>query len=104
IPRTTQRHGLGQAVNPHHFKLADNSQTVMRHRRTNSWNHGIEPFEFIAHVPDGRAGRGDVHVALEDIDNMHLVAALHSGFYQTTGRVEAAITGQYGNFHKMTEE
>src|SRR5690606_39668199 len=52
IPRTTQRHGLGQAVNPHHFKLADNSQTVMRHRRTNSWNHGIEPFEFIAHVPD----------------------------------------------------
>jgi hypothetical protein len=45
----------------------------------------------------------DVHVTLQNIDDMHLMAALNPGFHQAAGRVQTAIARQYGNFHKMTE-
>jgi hypothetical protein len=56
-------------------------------------------FEFITHIPDGRTGRGDVHIAFENVDDVHFMATFFSRFHQTAGGIKTAITRQNSNFH-----
>jgi hypothetical protein len=75
--------GAVQAVGALHFELAQNRHGVKGEGGTNARNDGVKALEdFAAAIVDFRLARGDVHIAVADRDEMHLVAAVAAGLHQ----------------------
>ncbi|MNJ15586.1 hypothetical protein D3C77_98350 [compost metagenome] len=104
VARAGDGHRLVQREYTHHFELAQYGAAIERHRRTNTRDHRVEPFQRLAAVVDLRLVAGDVHVGAQGIDHNHLMASFGTGFYQATSGIQTRVSRQHGDLHATPVE
>ena len=94
VARTCDGDRLIEREHAHHFELAHHRRAVEGDRSADARDHGIEAGQILATVMDLRLVRGDVHVAAQGIDHLHLMPVLLGGLDQAPRGIQGSFARQ----------
>lgn len=87
-------------VGAHELELAQHCGAIASDRGADARDHRIEAGDRFALVVQAEAVGGDAHVAAQRVEDAYGVTTLATGFDQPPGRIQLAVAGKDGDFHR----
>ena len=99
VARAADGDALVQRKHALHLELPQNCQPVVRHRGADAGNDGVTYRQCLATMPHDRLVRRDLHVHVQRVDHIDLMAACARRLDDTPVRVEAGIAREHDELH-----
>ena len=99
VARAADGHALVQRKHALHLELAQHGQAVVRDRGADARDDGIVVRQHAPAVPQRRLARRDVHVHVQRVDHVDLVAARPRRLDDAPMRIEARIAREHDELH-----